>query len=338
MKIYGKKRAIAKLNDFRRSGRFPHALLFLGAKGIGKHVISDYTAMMYMCESGGDVPCMRCNGCRRVAEHIHPDVVYPVPVIEEMFRKPSNSRSMVELVRDFIASCYIRPNDGDVRVIVFEKLDELSVQIQNTLLKFIEEPLEFNRYIFTAENRSPILQTVLSRVTAVDVDPADETGFTEAMAENGIDAARSHELFEMFAGNIGAAVEFEKNGDELLYLKGAIAACDAIADGRELECLQAFMSLKTRDDIFAALGIMTDIFAQAAAMKSGVTPSGAYKKQTERISASHSLAAISRLHDEAVRLYGMSFTNPNVKLFAAECCGSLFNAAEGATAPPTPLL
>ena len=109
-------------------------------------------------------------------------------------------------------------------------------------------------------------------------------------------------------------------------------------DGRELECLQAFMSHKTRDDIFAALGIMTDIFAQAAAMKSGVTPSGAYKKQTERISASHSLAAISRLHDEAVRLYGMSFTNPNVKLFAAECCGSLFNAAEGATAPPNPLM
>ena len=328
MRIYGKKRALAKLNDFRRSGRFPHALLFLGAKGIGKHVIADHTAMMYMCESGGDVPCMRCNGCRRVAEHIHPDVVYPVPVIEEIFRTPSNSKSMVELVRDFIASCYIRPNDGDVRVIVFEKLDELSVQIQNTLLKFIEEPLDFNRYIFIAENRTPILQTVLSRVTAVDVDPADEADFSEAMAENGIDAARAHELFEMFAGNIGAAAEFDKNGDELIYLKGALAICDAIADGKEFECLQAFMTLKTRDDIFAALGIITDIFAQAAALKSGVSASGAYKKQSGHLSSSHSLAAITRLHDEAVRLYGMSFTNPNVKLLAAECCGSLFNAAE----------
>ena len=51
-------------------------------------------------------------------------------------------------------------NDGDVRVIIFEGLDGLSVQIQNTLLKFIEEPLEFNRYIFTAESRTPILRTV----------------------------------------------------------------------------------------------------------------------------------------------------------------------------------
>ena len=328
MKIYGKKRALSKLYDFRRSGRFPHALLFYGAKGIGKHVIADHTAMMYICENGGDVPCMQCNGCRRVMEHIHPDVVYPVPVIEELFRRPSNNRSMVDLVRDFIASCYVRPNDGDVRVIVFEKLDELSVQIQNTLLKFIEEPLDFNRYIFIAENRTPILQTVLSRVTAVEVDPADEPDFTEAMAENGIAAPRAHDLFEMFAGNIGAAVEFEKNGDDIVYLNGALAACDAIADGKELECLQAFMSLKTRDDIFAALGIMTDIFAQAAALKSGLSASGAYKKQSGRLSASHSLAAITRLHDEAVRLYGMSFTNPNVKIFAAECCGSLFNAAE----------
>ena len=202
------------------------------------------------------------------------------------------------------------------------------MQIQNTLLKFIEEPLDFNRYIFIAENRTPILQTVLSRVTAVDVDPADEADFSEAMAENGIDAARAHELFEMFAGNIGAAAEFDKNGDELIYLKGALAICDAIADGKEFECLQAFMTLKTRDDIFAALGIITDIFAQAAALKSGVSASGAYKKQSGHLSSSHSLAAITRLHDEAVRLYGMSFTNPNVKLFAAECCGSLFNAAE----------
>jgi DNA polymerase-3 subunit delta' len=328
MKIYGKKRALAKLSDFRRSGRFPHALLFCGAKGIGKHTLADLTAMMYMCESGGEVPCMRCNSCRRVEEHIHPDVVYPVPAIDEEFHRTSNHKSMVELMREFIASCYIRPNDGDVRVIIFEGLDGLSVQIQNTLLKFIEEPLEFNRYIFTAESRTPILRTVISRVTAVDVDPADEKDFSEAMMENGIAPERAHELFEMFGGNIGASIEFEKNGEELIHLNGALNACDAIAGGRELECLQAFLSLKTRDDIFKALDIMTDIFARAAALKTGVSLTGAYKKQVGSISSRFSLAAITRLYDESVRLGGMSFTNPNVKLFAAECCGSLFSAAE----------
>ena len=328
MKIYGKKRALSMLEQFRSSGRFPHALLFYGAKGIGRHTLADYTAMMYLCESSGHVPCMKCGECQRVIGHIHPDVVYPMPVIDETFHKSSNHKSMVELMREFIASCYIRPNDGDVRVIVFEGLDELSVQMQNTLLKFIEEPLEFNRYIFTAESRTPILQTVLSRVTAVEVDAADETGLAEALAEHDIPAKRASELYGMFGGNIGAALEYEKNGNELVYLTSALKACDAIADRKEYECLTAFLSLKTREDIFAALGILTDIFARAAACKSGVSVSGAYTAQTGHIASGYSLAAISRMYEEANRLYGMSFTNPNVKLFAAECCGALFSAAE----------
>lgn len=329
MKIYGKKRAVSMLQRFRDSGRFPHALLFCGAAGIGKHVLADYTAMMYMCESGGGVPCMQCGGCRRTQQHIHPDVVYPIPMIEELHKKHTE-QSMVSLLRDFIASCYIKPNDGDVRVIVFERLDKLSVQMQNTLLKFIEEPLSFNRYIFLAESKTPVLQTVLSRVTAVEADPADEPDFTAALSEQDIPAQRAHELFEMFGGNIGAAVEYEKNGESLAYLTSALNACDAIADKKELECLQAFLSLKTRDDIFAALGILTDIFAQAAACKSGLKATGAYVGQTGRIASAFSLAAITKMYDEANRLYGMSFTNPNVKLFAAECCGSLFSSAEKA--------
>ena len=328
MKIYGKKRALEKLSGFRRSGRFPHALLFCGPKGIGKHVMADYAAMLYMCSENGTEPCMRCRGCTLAEQHIHPDVIFPVPAIEEIYRKPSNHKSMVDLMREFIASCYMKPVEGGVRVIVFEKLDELSVLMQNALLKFIEEPLEFNRYVFIAESRTNILQTVLSRVTAVDVDPADETELALALTEFGIGADRAHELFEMFAGNIGASVEYEKNGEDMVCLKSALRACDAIAAGKELDCLQSFLALKTRDDIFETLGIMTDIFARAAALKSGVSTSGAYKQQTSRIASGHSLAAISRLYDEAVRLCGMSFTNPNVRLFAAECCGALFSAAE----------
>ncbi|MBR5090854.1 MAG: hypothetical protein IK093_15605 [Ruminiclostridium sp.] len=327
MVIYGKKRALARLESFRDSGRFPHALLLCGAKGIGKHILADYTAMMYMCADPAHAPCMRCEGCRKVEEHIHPDVVYPIPVIEETHKKHTE-RSMVGLLREFITSCYIKPNDGDVRVIVFEKLDTLSVQMQNTLLKFIEEPLDFNRYIFTAESRTAILQTVLSRVTAIDVDAADEHDFTAALTENNIPRERIPELYGMFGGNIGAALEYAGNAETLTYLTGALAACDALAGRNEFECLRAFLSLKTKDDLFAALGIMTDIFAQAASRKTGVSASGAYARQTERIASAFTLAAITRMYEEAVRLYGMSFTNPNIKLFGAECCGSLFRAAE----------
>ncbi len=321
MELYGKKHALARLADFRRSGRFPHALLFCGAEGIGKHIIADYAAMMYMCAGDGERPCGHCDGCRRTEQHIHPDVVYPLSSMEK-------NTYHVEELREFITSCYTKPNDGDIRVCVFEDLDEMSPICQNALLKFIEEPLEFNRYIFIAKSRTPVLQTVLSRVTAVEVDGADEAEFTRAMTDNGIDRVRAAELFERFGGNIGAALGFENGGGEIQYLSAAIKAADAVAAKKELDCLNAFLSLKTREEIFDALGILSDIFGNTATVKAGNPSYGSYRAQTERLAGAYSLKAVSRLYNEAVRLYGMSFTNPNVKLFAAECCSALFNAAE----------
>lgn len=324
MKLYGKKHALASLRQFADSGRMPHALMFYGAKGIGKHTLADYTAMMYVCGDRPNAPCMNCSACKRAEQHIHPDIVYPVPIIEETYRKPSCSKSMVDLMREFISSCYIKPNDGDVRVIIFEHLDALSVQMQNTLLKFIEEPLDFNRYIFLAENRSHVIQTVLSRVTSVEVDPADKSEFSRALTDNGIEPSRCGELYDLFAGNVGAALGYERAGGDVPYLTAALAACDAVADKNEYGCLCALMPLKVKDDFFAALGIMTDIFAQAAACKTGIEPTGSYRRQTVHAASALSLTALSGLYDETLRLYGMSFTNPNLKLFAAECCSSMF--------------
>lgn len=327
MTLYGKKRAASTLRDFRRSGRFPHALLFYGARGIGKHTLAKYTAMMYLCEKGGETPCMQCNTCRRIEEGIHPDVLYPIPKIEDDYSRDKKV-SMVKRMRMFIASCCEKPNDGDARVIIFDKLDELTVQMQNTLLKFIEEPLPFNRYIFLAENKAPILQTVMSRVTAVETDAADENDLAAALSEHGISAEKAHELYEHCGGNIGAALELGSSTEEMQQLTAAIKACTAISDSKELDCYLAFSALKTREEIFETLGIMGDIFAQTAAYKSGRPVSGVFAAQVRHISSRFALKTVTRLYNESVRLYRLSFTNPNVKLFAAQCCASLFSASE----------
>ncbi|MCR4780704.1 MAG: hypothetical protein K5876_06385 [Ruminiclostridium sp.] len=323
MRIYGKKRALKALTDFSQSGRMPHALLLYGPRGIGKHTLADYAAMMYMCEKHGDSPCMECNECRRTESHIHPDVLYPLRDMSD------NGKYNVDGLRQFIADCYIKPNDGDVRVCVFEKLDEMLPQHQNTLLKFIEEPLDFNRYIFIAEKKSPILQTVLSRVTALEVDGAGESEFTAALAEKDIPADRAAELYERFAGNIGAAAAFAENGEELGYVTAALKAADAIASRNETACLTAMLSLKSREELFEALGILSDIFAAAAGKRGGRAVSGAYRTQAEKTARSLPLRMISRLYDESVRLYGKSYANPNLRLFAGECCGAFFDVIYG---------
>ena len=321
MKIYGKKRALKALTDFGTSGRMPHALLLYGAAGMGKRTLADYAAMMHLCEKHGAVPCMECNECRRVEQHIHPDVIYPLALT-------GKDKYDVAHLRELITDCYIKPNDGDIRVCIFEKLDEMLPVCQNALLKFIEEPLDFNRYVFTAEKKNPILRTVLSRVTAVEVDGADIGDFTAALREKKIAEDLIPGLFEKFGGNIGAAAAYQQSGEELQYVTAAVNAAEAIAARRETDCLTALLTSKTREDLFETLGILSDIFAGAAAKRGGKPSSGAYSAQSDKLAGKFSMKALSRLYDEAVRLYGMSFTNPNLRLFAGECCGALFDAIE----------
>lgn len=321
MKIYGKKNAIEALTRFKTSGRFPHALLFTGAKGIGRGILADYSAMLYLCEKEGAVPCMNCNECKRTENHIHPDVIYPLDTMEK-------GKYNVKDLRNLITECYRKPNDGEVRVCIFENLDEMSVQCQNALLKFIEEPLPFNRYIFTAVKKSAILETVLSRVTVVPCDEADETDFTVALTEKGIPAERISELYRLFGGNIGEAIDAENNSETIELYGKASEIASAIAESREYDCGVMFSSIKSREDLSLILGILSEIFAGAAASKSGLSNKGALSEQAKAVSRKLSLKTVCNLYEECSSLYKKCEFNPNLQLFSARCCCSLFSVRE----------
>jgi hypothetical protein len=97
----------------------------------------------------------------------------------------------IEPLREIIAKGNQRPQFGETRVFVFTDFDSLGEnhlgeRCQNTLLKFIEEPQEHNRFVMTAKSKSGILSTILSRVVTVsaghdaaDVPDASETAVGE---------------------------------------------------------------------------------------------------------------------------------------------------------------
>ncbi|MCL2633645.1 MAG: hypothetical protein FWD34_03925 [Oscillospiraceae bacterium] len=75
----------------------------------------------------------------------------------------------IEPLRKIINSGSLRPHFGDTRLFVFTDFDNMSEICQNALLKFIEEPMEYNKFVLTASSTGKILPTIISRVVKIDV-------------------------------------------------------------------------------------------------------------------------------------------------------------------------
>src|SRR5699024_8101033 len=63
-------------------------------------------------------------------------------------------------VRQVIQSMYLRPNNGQVKVYIFNNSQNLRIESSNALLKSIEEPSAYSYIIFTTTNASSLLPTI----------------------------------------------------------------------------------------------------------------------------------------------------------------------------------
>lgn len=321
MKLYGKKSALERLEMFYSSGRVPHALLLTGDEGVGKRTLADYAVMLALCEKKGGTPCFSCNECMRIEQHIHPDVIYPL-------RESKNGKySTAELV-EFVNNCNRVPNDAQFRFYIFEQAEEMNVSCQNALLKFIEEPLRFNRFIFTASDKGRILETIISRVTEIKVPAAEESECLSALSERGIARDEAMRLYRTFGGNIGRCISAHEDEGKLALFMLSEKIAEAVACGREYDCLVLFTSVKTREELGEILKNLTDIFGNAAVLYAGGKPCGFFSEKSETIAARMTLKKINKIYEAAIELLKAMDFNPNTALAAAGCCAKLFNAAE----------
>ena len=155
--LFGNEATKSRIADAIRSRTLPHAHLITGKAGSGKRTLAREIAMALNCESKlGILPCHRCNTCRRISEGNYPDVY-------TLKREGSRSSIGVEDVRRFKSSMMLSPVESDYKIYVIEDADRLTVQAQNALLTFLEEPPR-NTYIFLlASSADTILTTIKSR-------------------------------------------------------------------------------------------------------------------------------------------------------------------------------
>ena len=308
MRLYGKEGLQKRLTDIADKDRLPHAILLHGNSGAGKKVMARHIAKLFLCKSPAR-PCESCPTCRSINADEHPDVIF-------VKRQCGGKYSMDEF-REVLAGTVIKPNNGDIKVYVFEDCGDMRVQHQNTLLKLIEEPADYLRFIFTCENSNSILETILSRVTEFEVSPMSVADCAECLIDGGTEPKRARELSETFSGNVGKCLAVIEGGEETKLIDTARKIAAAVAVRDKLSTAAALSEQTGRADFAGTLDYFADILRDALALRCGGEASSCGKKEAAGIAGNFSEAQILNMLDSVFEVAGNGEINLNLALSAA---------------------
>ena len=197
-------------------GRLGRTILVHGPAGAGKAAFVDDLLALAFCADADAArrPCNVCRGCRDARARSHPDLVIGSPDAWREAR--STGESIVAAARRWLLDAAGAPVVADRRVVVVERADRASEQIQNALLKTLEEPTDRHSFILVADEPSRLLPTIRSRCQPMRIGPVPREELTAHL----MDVERlPHDLADALAsianGLSGTAVAYARNRDLL---------------------------------------------------------------------------------------------------------------------------
>jgi hypothetical protein len=307
------RRIARRVIDPGRTGR---TLLVHGPPGAGKGAFVDDLLALAFC-TDGDLdrrPCNACRGCRDARSRSHPDLVIGSP---ELWREQrSTGESIVAAARRWLLDAAGAPIVGERRLVLVEHADRAGEQIQNALLKTLEEPTDRHTFVLVADEPSRLLPTIRSRCQPLRVGPVprDELA-AHLMDVRRLPADQADILARLANGLSGAAVSYADRPDlldwrrrlhsELLSLLGrgpadrfgavrdlldeasrleAPSAVQEVTDeaGEGLRTPASVQRLAATTIVDAWLALSRDLLV-AAAGRGELAPSGELAPEVERI-------------------------------------------------------
>ena len=164
------------------ANKVPNAYLFTGIRGIGKTTTARIVAKALNCSNGIENLCKEnlCENCEAITSSSHIDVL-------EM---DAASKTGVDDVRDLIEFSRYGPTSAKYKIFIIDEVHMLSKQAFNALLKTLEEPPEYLKFIFATTEIKKIPITVVSRCQRFDLSRIKSTelfGFVKKIKdkENG---------------------------------------------------------------------------------------------------------------------------------------------------------
>lgn len=152
--LIGQMHVSRALSNTLEAKRLHHAYLFSGTRGVGKTTVARILAKALNCEQGvTSSPCLQCAHCLDIEKGNHVDLI----------EVDAASKTKVEDIREILDNVQYMPTRGRYKIYLIDEVHMLSNHSFNALLKTLEEPPEYVKFLFATTNPEKLPATVLSR-------------------------------------------------------------------------------------------------------------------------------------------------------------------------------
>jgi DNA polymerase-3 subunit delta' len=229
------------------SGRFHHAWLLTGPRGIGKATLA-WRAARYLIAQGDrpprDRPRLDVQADHAVARRMRAGSEPALFVLRRGLNQRGDALSSeirVEEVRKLSTFLQLSSADGGRRAIIVDAAEEMNTEAANAVLKLLEEPPPRTTFLMVSHRPLSLLPTIRSRCRELRLRPLSEQDIAAVLNANGIDPGAPGTLSELACGSAGDAIRLAMADGPKTYaaLVGVArsmprfdrAAAIAVADG-----------------------------------------------------------------------------------------------------------
>jgi DNA polymerase-3 subunit delta' len=347
----GNERIVGALRGALRTNRVPHALLFTGARGVGKFTLARLFAQAANCERLPDDSCGECATCQRIALLAHPQelieqglvergesadaaTVERVPLIlqshpdvwalvpDPVRLKSPVARPMLRVgqLRAVQRAAYFQPM-GRRRVFILDGAETMRWDVANVFLKILEEPPGSATLILTAPSPYALLPTIVSRCMQFHFAPLSQIAVEKIMKEKTTRKPAEIKLAAQLAeGSPGLAIEMDVEKTSQAR-KNALRILERAARGQGFAQLFADTSslAKDRDSSFedqisVFYGLLTDLLELTSKVKEPALRNAPLAKELQSLSNSLDSAWVLRAIAGFDELYAGARRNLNRQL------------------------
>lgn len=206
--IYGHDAVKRQLHTHLAAGQVPGGYLFVGPEGVGKRVLALEFAKSLNCSVPMDQrPCDRCSACQQFGRGGHPDFHVLAP-------GGGSDQIRIEAVRHVLGRVALRPYNAAVQVVLIDGADRLTEEAANALLKALEEPSKYARFLLTTSCLAGCLPTVVSRCQLLRCAPLPLEVIANLLIErHGADPAVAAAAARLAGGSVSKALELAGRWD-----------------------------------------------------------------------------------------------------------------------------